>query len=416
MKKLFAFVTVALAAMTMNAANLTVAEAITKGLALDSMATDTVEVTVEGYALNVGAFSLYYNNQTYYMADDATNTGKQEFEAYQCIAKSGNDTVRVLPGDKVALTGKLYKYYDKKNTKFVIEMSKAVATIVEATTGDRAVDRIVNEVSIDSALAIGKKLTSNDQTPVNYAIEGYVVGFINDKDNTYSDGGFAKYGNQCVWIAATADAQADKDHAFEIYQGVAKVEGKAFELLKGDKVRIVCQIKNYNGTIENADTKLPVEVLEAPREKMDTVLVAEAAQIALALADNAISEKKYAVMGYVKKIKNEFNAQYGNETFYIVDQYPAEEGAVDIQCYRAKIASPGCAVGDRVIVVGKLKNNVYEGNHTAELVEGSEAEILWKAGIEEVVLTEKAQKVMVDGAVYIIRDNKMFDLMGNQVR
>lgn len=41
----------------------------------------------------------------------------------------------------------------------------------------------------------------------------------------------------------------------------------------------------------------------------------------------------------------------------------------------------------------------------------------WESqGIENVVLTEKAQKVVVDGAVYVIRDNKMFNVLGNQVR
>lgn len=37
-------------------------------------------------------------------------------------------------------------------------------------------------------------------------------------------------------------------------------------------------------------------------------------------------------------------------------------------------------------------------------------------GIEEVVITEQSQKVMVDGVVYIVRDGKMYDLMGTQVR
>ena len=37
-------------------------------------------------------------------------------------------------------------------------------------------------------------------------------------------------------------------------------------------------------------------------------------------------------------------------------------------------------------------------------------------GIENVVLTEKAQKVFVDGVMYIVRDNKMFDVRGTQVR
>ena len=37
-------------------------------------------------------------------------------------------------------------------------------------------------------------------------------------------------------------------------------------------------------------------------------------------------------------------------------------------------------------------------------------------GIENVVLTEKAQKVVVDGVIYIVRDKKMFNLQGTQVR
>lgn len=45
---------------------------------------------------------------------------------------------------------------------------------------------------------------------------------------------------------------------------------------------------------------------------------------------------------------------------------------------------------------------------------------IWKAniheGIENVVLTEKAQKVVVDGVLYIIRDNKMYNVQGTQVR
>lgn len=37
-------------------------------------------------------------------------------------------------------------------------------------------------------------------------------------------------------------------------------------------------------------------------------------------------------------------------------------------------------------------------------------------GIENIVLTEKAQKVVVDGVLYIVRDNKMFNVQGTQVR
>ena len=37
-------------------------------------------------------------------------------------------------------------------------------------------------------------------------------------------------------------------------------------------------------------------------------------------------------------------------------------------------------------------------------------------GIENIVLTEEVQKVVVDGVIYIVRDNKMFNIHGAQVR
>ena len=40
----------------------------------------------------------------------------------------------------------------------------------------------------------------------------------------------------------------------------------------------------------------------------------------------------------------------------------------------------------------------------------------YEEGIENVVLTENAQKVVVDGVIYIVRDNKMFTIQGTQVR
>ena len=57
-----------------------------------------------------------------------------------------------------------------------------------------------------------------------------------------------------------------------------------------------------------------------------------------------------------------------------------------------------------------------------ELDYSNATKYVWKAdwvapeGIENVVLTEKARKVVVDGVIYIVRDNKLFNLQGAQVR
>ena len=65
--------------------------------------------------------------------------------------------------------------------------------------------------------------------------------------------------------------------------------------------------------------------------------------------------------------------------------------------------------------------------HKADLADGAEngviaidlAEAQFAAcaqGIENITLTENAQKVVVDGVLYIVRDNKMFNVQGTQVR
>ena len=64
---------------------------------------------------------------------------------------------------------------------------------------------------------------------------------------------------------------------------------------------------------------------------------------------------------------------------------------------------------------------IYNDGPAKEIrIDLSSEDYVWKAnwveGIENVVLTEKAQKVVVDGVLYIVRDNKMFNVQGAQVR
>ena len=76
-------------------------------------------------------------------------------------------------------------------------------------------------------------------------------------------------------------------------------------------------------------------------------------------------------------------------------------------------------IGDGQLVFGQLwTDDTYKGT-PCKWIELDFSEIgRWtvKEGIENIVLTEKAQKVIVDGVLYIVRDNKMFNVQGTQVR
>ena len=61
-----------------------------------------------------------------------------------------------------------------------------------------------------------------------------------------------------------------------------------------------------------------------------------------------------------------------------------------------------------------IADGTEDGVIAIDLAEAQFAECA--QGIENITLTEKAQKVVVDGVLYIVRDNKMFNVQGTQVR
>lgn len=179
-------------------------------------------------------------------------------------------------------------------------------------------EETVDTLSVAEALEIGKQLADGGVTEKEYMIIGYVTGMTNNKGEETTDGGWAQYQNQCMWLADTKDGGTTAATAFFVYQGKATEQ-----VTKGAKISFTCQIKNYKGTIENSTPKMPVTILEkgeAPAtEKLDTISVAQALEIGYALLDNAVTEKKYVIDGYVSSIETYYDSQYKNETFWIAD-------------------------------------------------------------------------------------------------
>ena len=531
MKKFFTFVAAAFAALTINAQALTVAEAMEVGMALDSMATSEAEYTVEGYVINAGAFSMTYHNQSWYMADDAA-AAASDFQAYNCYPIQGTDTLKVLNGDKVSVTGKLKKYYNKNAAKFIIEFEKANATFIEMADGDHTVIEQIEEATVARALEIGNALAAGGVTEKQYKIRGYVSAI----GTAFSD----QYKNESFYVTddANSTAASNAEGAFYVYRGKPETEA---EIPVGTFVEFTCTIKKYvpNGggdpVIENADQNIVIKILgdvtpveqadvvftsadfngqgtsgtgsevtatkdgvtftcdkgfgdqygvrcyknsnvsitsaeqqigkivfefatvsgktydgggmdaeivvngtewsatmsdqarmnkisiyfgEYEQEQVDTLTAAEALAVAQALEVGAT--QKVVCKAYVANIKTPYDEQYGNITVWLNDDPTSTYG--DIQAYRAKCsAEDGAAIAehDIVLIEGNVTHtqNADASKDYYEFASGAKLTLLEKAqGIENVVLTEKVQKVVVDGVIYIVRDNKLFNLQGAQVR
>lgn len=145
--------------------------------------------------------------------------------------------------------------------------------------------------------------------------------------------------------------------------------------------------------------------------ELDTVTVAEAVAIGMALEDNAKTTVDYVVKGHVVQAYNP-NEGYTDQTWFMAD----EAGAFgEFEAFRC---TPDYLVetGDYVFVKGKIQKFVKDDKTQIEIGNGTATHGEVPQGIENVVLTEKANKVMVDGVLYIVRDGKMFDVRGAQVR
>lgn len=156
---------------------------------------------------------------------------------------------------------------------------------------------------------------------------------------------------------------------------------------------------------------------DAPAPQVDTLSAAEALALAQTLEVGATT--KAVCKALVASIKTAYSEQYGNITVWLNDDPESTYG--DIQAYRASCSAEdglNLKEHDQVLVVGNLTHTQSSDGSKDyyEFAAGAKLTRLAAQGIENVVLTEDAQKVIVDGVVYIVRDGKMFNVQGAQVR
>lgn len=351
-------------------------------------------------------FNSFSGRVSFNLVDDLSST--DSLQAYQILDKenaqwtsleAAQQELRV--GDTIMVYAGALKLYAAKN---IYEIDPGY--YVEKLGANPNPPALVgpDTISVDSALVLAKALTpatgSSQSTSKEYVVQGYVAKVKSANDKTYfmSSDATATYGDFQAYKCATIDK----------------------EVQQGDFVLVRGVITTYHGTGTNGEY-YNYEISggslvhgEAPGIDTIKVNVANAITAGNALADNATTDGYYLVTGYVVN-PTEMEEEDANQNFFLADEQNATYG--DFKAYKAKIAYPGVAAGDKVAIFGRIKKNVYN-NKTTIQIEYGDVTIIEKApqGIENVVLTEKAKKVMVDGVVYIIRDNKMFDTLGNQVR
>lgn len=409
MKKLFSFIAIACIAMTVSAEQITVAKALEIAGQLAENASTTEEYEVVGYvtayagadAATDGGWAKY-SNQIFWIADEkgtAASNADGALEIYQ-----GVPSEMVYVGDKVSVKATLTNYNGLLETT-----KKGVVTILEKV--DRPEQPVVEpaDVVISGADFAGQG-TKDTGSEVSVTKDG--VTFTCDKG--YSDDAHSTlrcYKNSIITISSTGEQ-------------IGKLVFQFYSTYTGDlDEEIVVNAQEWETTLTTSQARIEKvsiyfgEYEEKPVEELTPITVAEALTIAQALTPekgkSATTTEKYAVKGYVVGIsaKNE-------NTFYLAD----EAGAYgEFEAYKCSSIDREVSEGDIVIVTGRIQHYYGESQSTGEEFHSYEISggVLVHAevdGVENITLGVEAQKVMMEGVVYIVRDNKLFNLQGVQIR
>ena len=362
---------------------LTVAQAIEAADALADNASSEKKVFVEGLTDHVQAYDVMYGNQIFFMYDEGAEGQDSVFQAYRSTPKKDGKAYPVLKGDKVRAFGFLKKYIDTKNGNAkMLEIVEPTVEFLEEVEGDRTiVIPTIDTITVARALEIGKALTGSQLvTKENYCIEGYVSHI----QEPYTE----QYGNETFWITDTkGDRTMDKNVAFEVYHGKPSTGA---EIGLQAKIRIVCKIKNYNGTIENDGQNITFEVLEqGVPEEVKKVSVEEAVAIGKALATGAETLDRYEITGYVSQIAELYHPDKKTELFWISDNKGSRAESSEDNAFYVFNGRPDnqqeLGLDAKVTIVTTIKN--YNG--TIENNSAIDVEVLEQGSIEADTLSVK---------------------------
>ena len=345
------------------------------------------EVYIKGYAVELTDISASYGNATFTMSDNADGTANK-FTVYRA-AGLGNQKVTdesfIKQGDMVVVCGKVTNY--KGNTPETVQGAAYVYSVNGnkggGTTPATTLGTKDAPLTVAQALETIKALADNGTTEQ----DAYVTGKITKIKTADTD--IAKYKNIDYIIS-------DGTNELTVFRG-KNVDNTDFteagQINVGDEVVVLGKLTKYvkdgNTTPEVAQGNYIVKLTKGSGGGSDSNLgtkdapltVAKALEIINALADGGETADAY-VKGTISQVTS-YNSTYKSITYYISDDGKTTN---ELQVYSGKglngaefAAKEDLSVGDQVVIKGKLKKYVKNGNVTPEINQSSEIVTIVKA-------------------------------------
>ena len=256
-----------------------------------------------------------------------------------------------------------------------------------------SISMFAENITVAKAIEIGAALEVGATTTETYSVEGYVAKLY----GTFNP----NYNSQSFWM--DDEKGTDKKYELEAYQCKA-TRGVAV----GAKVVVTGTIKkfkegsyNLEGNTEIIEDAVPVEMT-----------FAEALAAVKAIKDPNEGKSNYG--GYVKFVAyatSDYEAEGGKQTVWLAADKDAEKG--DIQAFKLAVTE-AAPKGAKLEVIGTLAKYMKTGADAAtlEVVEGSIKILEMPMAIENTAVSVKAQKVMENGQLFIIRNGVKYNAAG----
>ena len=191
--------------------HLTVAQAVELAKTLAKNQLTDLSLTVEGYVAAADAYEQAFDNQTFYLLDNLSDTEATRLVAYQAKPTKDGKPCPVLVGDKVRITGSLQRYVVEGNPD-QYESYRPTVEFLEEAVGDRTLPAI-EEYTVAQALQRADSIEPGYMSTNVYDVFGY-VSYI--EDNSMST-----YGNMTFWMVTDPSSRAtsNAEGAFYVYRG-----------------------------------------------------------------------------------------------------------------------------------------------------------------------------------------------------
>lgn len=232
------------------------------------------------------------------------------------------------------------------------------------------------------------------------------VDFVNGKDTTgvYAD-------DKPISLSLTYKGQDEDDYPIYAIKGsFVGEDGKTYTI--SEELTIYAFDYDTDEDIVLSESGATPDPDPTP-DPSGTITVAKALEIGNALKENTSTTESYTVVGYVGKIAKDYDAEKGNQCWFMTDDNNFTDSTYfDFEAYWCYIDEP-VVVGDYVSVTGPILKYVSQKGYTTIEIKNGQAEKLnAPMGVENAETDAVVVKRIENGQLIIRRGEKRYNVVG----